>query len=100
MNKLSIKTDKRLDDFEFKLAKVEADTKWKIIEYEKLLEARPTLQYVKSAMDEVARNALTEARVYTDGELAKIKPGNENNITEIFNAFKETTEDAMENYDK
>ena len=63
---LSDRTLKRLDGFESKLKKVEADTYWKISEYEKLLEARPTLQYVKSAIAEEARNALVESRVYTD----------------------------------
>ena len=63
---LSDRTLKRLDGFESKLKKVEADTYWKISEYEKLLEARPTLQYVKSAIAEEARNALVESRIYTD----------------------------------
>ena len=63
---LSDRTLRRLDGFESKLKKVEADTYWKISEYEKLLEARPTLQYVKSAIAEEARNALVESRIYTD----------------------------------
>lgn len=66
ISSLSDRTLKRLDGFESKLKKVEADTYWKISEYEKLLEARPTLQYVKSAIAEEARNALVESRIYTD----------------------------------
>ena len=73
MSMLSDRTLKRLDTFENKLKKVEADTYWKISEYEKLLEARPTLQYVKSAIAEEAREAICEARIYTDAEIAKIK---------------------------
>ena len=73
MSKLSAKTERRLDAFDTALKKVEADTLWKIKDYEKLLEARPTLQYVKSAMSEEGRDIFVRAKVYTDDELKKIK---------------------------
>ena len=50
ISRLTKKTEKRLDGFEVKLKEVEANTFWKIKDYEKLLEARPTMQYVKSAV--------------------------------------------------
>lgn len=43
---MSKKTDKRLVKFDEELKRVEADTLWKIKDYEKLLEQRPTLKYV------------------------------------------------------
>ena len=52
INKLTRKTDKRLDKFDVDLKKVEADTYWKIKDYEKLLELRPTLNAVHEAMAE------------------------------------------------
>jgi len=47
INKLSRKTDKRLVTFDEDLKKLECDTVWKIKDYEKLLEARPTLTFVR-----------------------------------------------------
>lgn len=43
INKIASKTEKRLDQFDSKLKEVEANTFWKIKDYEKLLEARPTM---------------------------------------------------------
>ena len=106
---LSDRTLKRLDGFESKLKKVEADTYWKISEYEKLLEARPTLQYVKSAIAEEARNALVESRIYTDQEIAKINKevgtgggggGNNSELTEIVNEFSEKTDTSIDHLTK
>ena len=107
---LSDRTLKRLDGFESKLKKVEADTYWKISEYEKLLEARPTLQYVKSAIAEEARNALVESRIYTDQEIAKIEKGvatgggggggDNSELTEIFNEFSEKTDGSIDHLTK
>ena len=50
INRMIKKSDKRLAETELKLKDVEANTLWKIKDYEKLLEARPTIAYVKSAM--------------------------------------------------
>ena len=47
INNMMQKTEKRIDKFDEQLKKVEADTYWKIKDYGKLLEARPTLHYVK-----------------------------------------------------
>ena len=52
---------------------MEADTYWKIRDYEKLLAERPTLNYVRSAMEEEGRNVFGKARVYVDDEVEKIK---------------------------
>ena len=46
INKLSQKTTSQLDKFDGDLKQVEIDTYWKIKDYEKLLEQRPTLKYV------------------------------------------------------
>ena len=40
-NTLNNRTNVRLEKFDSKLRQVEADTVWKITEYEKLLEMRP-----------------------------------------------------------
>ena len=105
MSLLSERTLKRLDGFDSKLKKVEADTYWKISEYEKLLEARPTMQYVKSAIAEEARNALVESRVYTDQEIAKINKsvgsgggggGDNSELTEMFNEYSEKTDSSID----
>ena len=85
-----MKTDRRLDKFEQDLKQVEADTYWKIKDYEKLLEARPTLQYVRSAMEEEGRSVLIKSRVYTDEELLKLKSkalANERSIESFKLAF-------------
>jgi len=69
ISRLTKKTDKRLSVFDTKLKEVEANTFWKIKDYEKLLEARPTMQYVKSAITDEFRSILVKARVYTDEEI-------------------------------
>lgn len=107
METLTKRTYNRLDKFDKKLTRVEADTVWKINEYEKLLEARPTLQYVKSAMVEEARNVLCDARVYTDTEFAKLKAmlanlgtassaGVSGDFLDEFSEFKEKTESTID----
>ena len=73
ISKLSDKTERRLDSFDAALKKVEADTYWKIKDYEKLLEMRPTMQYVKSTIAEECRETLIKARIYTDDEIEKLK---------------------------
>ena len=89
IDKLNKKTDRRLESIEAQQLKIEKETKWKIIEYEKLLQARPTMPHMKSLVEEGSRNAQMEARVYTDAEIAKIKSGGggggDNNMMEIFN---------------
>ena len=66
---------------------LEADTLWKIKDFEKLLESRPTLGYVKSAMIDEGREILIKARVYTDEELAKMKES-DNNTGNQFKIFQ------------
>ena len=113
MNALSDRTLKRLDAFDNKLKQVEADTLWKITEYEKLLDLRPTMQYVKSAIADEARNAITEARVYTDEEISKIKAlsgrgtgrgtgrgENNSDLLELINENKEQSDDSIEKLTK
>lgn len=78
MSNLTKKTERRLDQTETELKRVEADTYWKIKDYENLLAARPTLQYVRSAMEEEGRNVFIRARVYVDEELEKLKLGSKN----------------------
>lgn len=78
MSNLTKKTERRLDQTETELKRVEADTYWKIKDYENLLAARPTLQYVRSAMEEEGRNVFIRARVYVDDELEKLKLGSKN----------------------
>ena len=73
ISKLTDKTDRILDAFDAALKKVEADTYWKIKDYEKLLEMRPTMQYVKSTIAEECRETLIKARIYTDDEIEKLK---------------------------
>jgi len=87
MSKLTHKTERRLDEFDAALKKVEADTYWKIKDYEKLLEARPTLQYVKSAMAAEGREIFVKARLYTDDEILKLKTS-AGAIEKTFAAFK------------
>ena len=109
MNTLSDRTLRRLDAFDSKLKQVEADTLWKIKEYEKLLDLRPTMQYVKSAIADEARNAITEARVYTDEEISKIKAlsgrgtgrgENSSDLLELINENKEQSDDSIEKLTK
>lgn len=66
---------------------MEANTFWKIKDYEKLLEARPTMQYVKSAINDEVRQFLIKARVYTDDEIQKIKDA-EGALGRQFDALK------------
>ena len=56
------KTERRLDNFDKALKQVEADTYWKIKDYEKLLEMRPTMNHVRQAMEEEGRNFLVAGR--------------------------------------
>ena len=67
------KTEKRLDNFDKALKQVEADTYWKIKDYEKLLEMRPTMNHVRQAIEEEGRNFLVAGRQYTDHEIEKLK---------------------------
>ena len=67
------KTERRLDNFDKALKQVEADTYWKIKDYEKLLEMRPTMNHVRQAMEEEGRNFLVAGRQYTDDEINKLK---------------------------
>ena len=103
---MSDRTFKRLDTFHNKLKQVEADTLWKITEYEKLLDLRPTMQYVKSAMQEEAKNAIMEARIYTDEEISKIKMlsgrgtgrggGGDSDLMELIKDNKDQADDSIE----
>ena len=43
LSRLTTKTERRLTQFDLDLKKIEADTVWKIQDYLKLLEARPTI---------------------------------------------------------
>ena len=90
ISRLTKKTEKRLDGFEVKLKEVEANTFWKIKDYEKLLEARPTMQYVKSAVQDECRQALLKSRAYTDEEIQLLKDG-EGALVKQFEAFKTQT---------
>ena len=73
INKLSRKTDKRLVTFDEDLKKLECDTVWKIKDYEKLLEARPTLTFVRQAITEESREILMKSKVYTDDEISTLR---------------------------
>ena len=44
---LSKRTEKRLDQFELNMKKLEKETVWKIKDYENLLAERPTMHFVK-----------------------------------------------------
>lgn len=90
ISRLTKKTEKRLDGFEVKLKEVEANTFWKIKDYEKLLEARPTMQYVKSAVQDECRQTLLKGRAYTDEEIQLLKDG-EGALVKQFEAFKTQT---------
>ena len=55
------------------MKQVEADTYWKIKDYEKLLELRPTLTFVKSAMVDECHQVFARSRTYTDENVVKLK---------------------------
>ena len=78
ISRLNRKTETRLENSDKALKLLEADTLWKIKDFEKLLEARPTLHYVKSAMADEGRTILVNARVYTDEEIKKMKDSDDN----------------------
>ena len=83
ISRLTTKTDKRLDLFDKQLKEVEANTYWKIKDYEKLLEARPTMQYVKAAVQEEGKNIYVKSRIYTDECIEKMK-AKEDSINKMF----------------
>ena len=81
------KTERRLDNFDKALKQVEADTYWKIKDYEKLLEMRPTMNHVRSAIEDEGRNFLVAGRQYTDDEITKLK-NSAMAIEKMFGGFK------------
>ena len=99
IKKLTKATDARLDQFDKSLKLLEADTVWKIKDFEKLLETRPTLQYVKSAMSDATRDVLIKARCYTDDELNKMKES-DNSIGNLFNTFQIQTTATLKDFEQ
>ena len=98
MNRLTEKTEARLGAADKAIREVEANTLWKIRDTERLLTARPTLQYVQSAIADEAREALVAARVYTDEQFAKVKQGGgggggaDGDMVQAFDEFRAETE--------
>ena len=83
--------------FDKQLKEVEANTYWKIKDYEKLLEARPTMQYVKSAVQDEGRNIFIKSRVYTDECIEKLK-SKEDAYNKMLEAFKIETNLSLKEF--
>ena len=97
MSRLSNKTEKRLDVFDKNLKQVEADTYWKIKDYEKLLEQRPTTTFVKKMCADEGRGFMIKCRDYTDEEIKKLNES-AGAIANTFNVFKIATSSTLSDF--
>jgi hypothetical protein len=73
IHKISKRTDESCSDLEKKLNELELNTLWKIKDYEKLLEQRPTQIFVEEELQKAVHSVKSQANRYTDIEIEKYK---------------------------
>ena len=72
INKINTKTQNGLDSLSQKLKDVETNTYWKIKDYEKLLEQRPTLTFIEDFCKDLDDKILKSSVKYTNEEIEKL----------------------------
>ena len=72
INRINKKTEKAIDTLSSELKDVETNTYWKIKDYEKLLEQRPTLTFIEDYCSDLDNKMLKAAQNYTNEEIEKL----------------------------
>lgn len=96
---MSKNTEKQIAKFELQIKKLEADTIWKIKDYETLLEQRPTMILVKQQIHEAGLETIESAANYTNEEINKLKVENAE-FSRMFNNYKVQTSASLKEHEK